>query len=113
MPDRGPHGTGPDDAAGSGSGMLGLGGNDLMEIPTRTGVLLAFTSTQEGWCPPFEMSCEELNSAGCTKLLQASSVAEMVAVAQEHGAFVHGFTPVWYNRKRLTAMATAITRRLE
>jgi hypothetical protein len=43
-------------------------------------------------------------------MLQARRLGDMVEIAREHGARVHGFTPAWYSQPRLAAMAAVVAR---
>lgn len=58
---------------------------------------------------PVELACRQLHPVRCGKLLQANSPAELITVAMEHGAWAHGFTPVWYSKDRQDAMREAVT----
>ncbi len=60
----------------------------------------------------FEMRCDELQPVRCDELLRADSSALMVAVARKHGEQAHGYTPLWYDKDRLTAMAAAVASHL-
>jgi hypothetical protein len=57
----------------------------------------------------FELRCAEIHAVGCNAMLRAASTSDVVALACEHGAFVHGFTGVWYSPKRLALIAAAVT----
>jgi len=59
-----------------------------------------------------EVSCERLHPFGCAEVLRASSPDELVAIAMEHGAYAHGFTPAWYTAKQQEAMAATVARSL-
>jgi hypothetical protein len=61
---------------------------------------------------PIELACEQLHPVHCAERLRADSLNELVAVAIEHGARKHSFTPVWYTQGRQAAMAAAVMRHL-
>jgi len=42
-------------------------------------------------------------------VLRAGRADDVVALACEHGARVHGFTAVWYSPQRLAVMTAAVT----
>lgn len=42
-------------------------------------------------------------------MLYARHSSDLVEVAREHGARVHGFTPAWYSEKRLASMAAVVS----
>lgn len=53
--------------------------------------------------------CELLHPVTCAQHLHGTDADDLVAVAMEHGARVHGFTPVWYSQDRRDVMvATAL-----
>jgi hypothetical protein len=58
--------------------------------------------------PTFELRCADVQPYRCEETLRARNPRDVVALACEHGARVHGFTPVWYSAERLTAMAAAV-----
>jgi hypothetical protein len=41
-------------------------------------------------------------------MLRARRPDDVVVLAREHGALVHGFTPVWYSKQRLATIAAAV-----
>jgi len=43
-------------------------------------------------------------------MLQGRQPSELVEIACEHGARVHGFTPAWYSPKRLATIAAVAAR---
>jgi hypothetical protein len=43
-------------------------------------------------------------------MLEARRLSDLVEIAREHGARVHGFTPVWYSQHRLASMAAVVAR---
>ncbi len=61
---------------------------------------------------PVEMACERLHPVRCAEVLLATSVGGLLAVAMEHGACVHGFTPAWYSREKRNAMTAAVMHHL-
>jgi hypothetical protein len=61
---------------------------------------------------PIELACEQLHPVHCAERLRADSPNELIAIAMEHGARKHGFTPVWYTQGRRAAMAMAAMRHL-
>ena len=60
-----------------------------------------------------ELACDRVHPVSCSEVLHASSLAGLVAIAMEHGASAHGFTPAWYTQDRQHAMAAAVTQHLE
>ena len=62
---------------------------------------------------PIEMACERLHPVHCAEALLATSVVGLLAVAMEHGARAHGFTPVWYTQDKQDAMTAAVLRHLD
>ena len=60
-----------------------------------------------------ELPCDRVHPVSCSEVLHASSPAGVVAIAMEHGAGAHGFTPAWYTQDRRRAMAAAVTQHLE
>ena len=58
----------------------------------------------------FELCCADVHRQGCAEMLQARRPSDLVEIAREHGARVHGFTPVWYSQARLAAMAAVVAR---
>jgi hypothetical protein len=59
--------------------------------------------------PAFEVRCADIHPGRCEQVLRAPRPGEVVALACEHGKFVHGYTPVWYCARRLAAIAAAVT----
>jgi hypothetical protein len=59
---------------------------------------------------PLEVPCARLHPVHCATLLRAENPAQLVNVAMEHGARVHGFTPVWYSQERQNWMIAVATR---
>jgi len=57
----------------------------------------------------FELRCAELHPVRCDARLNAPDLEGLVILAREHGAFAHGFTPAWYSRGRLAALAELAT----
>ncbi len=62
---------------------------------------------------PFDMRCERFHPVHCPDSLRADSSSAMVAVAMDHGAWVHGFTPAFYSEAKRRAMAAEVTRFLD
>jgi uncharacterized protein DUF1059 len=56
----------------------------------------------------FELRCSDVHPTGCNRKLRAQRPDDLVELAREHGALVHGFTPVWYSKQRLATIAAAI-----
>ena len=56
----------------------------------------------------FELCCADVHPHGCAEMLQACHSSDMFAIAREHGARVHGFTPTWYSERRLAVMAAVV-----
>ena len=56
----------------------------------------------------FELCCADVHPQGCAEMLQARRLSDLVEIAREHGARVHGFTPVWYSEQRLASMAAVV-----
>jgi hypothetical protein len=56
----------------------------------------------------FEVRCADVHSPGCDQALRARRPDDVVGLAREHGALVHGFTPAWYSKQRLALLAAAI-----
>jgi Protein of unknown function (DUF1059) len=56
------------------------------------------------------LRCADVHSAGCNRELRARRPEDVVELAREHGAVVHGFTAVWYSKQRLATIAAAIGR---
>lgn len=59
---------------------------------------------------PIELACESLHPVRCAAYVNASSPTGLVAVAMEHGARVHGFTPAFYSRDRQDTMLATVMR---
>ena len=59
---------------------------------------------------PVELACESLHPVRCTAVFNAPSPAGLVAIAMEHGARVHGFTPAFYNQDRQDTMLATVMR---
>ena len=57
----------------------------------------------------FELRCAELHPVRCDARLSAPDLEGLVIRVREHGASAHGFTPAWYSRGRLAAMAELVT----
>lgn len=56
----------------------------------------------------FEVRCADVHPGGCGTALRAERSSDVVALACEHGALVHGYTSVWYSAERLAAIATVV-----
>jgi hypothetical protein len=52
----------------------------------------------------------DAHPTGCEAVLGAERAGDVVALACEHGALVHGFTAVWYRPERVAVIAAAVTR---
>jgi hypothetical protein len=59
----------------------------------------------------FELRCDEVQPVRCEIQFRAASPERVVALACEHGAQAHCYTPVWYSSGRLAAMAALVARR--
>lgn len=59
---------------------------------------------------PIELACESLHPVRCAAYFNASSPVSLVEVAMEHGARVHGFTPVFYSQNRQDTMLAVVMR---
>ena len=57
----------------------------------------------------FEVRCTELHPVRCDVRLRGVDLESLVSIACEHGAHVHGFTPVWYSS--FAAMAEIVSQR--
>ena len=57
----------------------------------------------------FELRCAEVHPFGCQEVLSATSPSSLVECVCAHGARVHGYTPVFYDRERLAAITAAVT----
>ncbi len=54
-------------------------------------------------------SCKSLHGVRCDTKFRANSPSEVVAMANDHGAHAHGFTPVYYSSAKLDAMLASVT----
>jgi predicted small metal-binding protein len=52
-----------------------------------------------------EVRCSEVHPVRCNEALRASSLEALTDRVRAHGASVHGFTPAWYSRERIAAIA--------
>jgi hypothetical protein len=52
-----------------------------------------------------EVRCADVHPVQCKVELRASSNGALTDCVRAHGASVHGFTPVWYSRERITRIA--------
>ncbi|MGZ6707306.1 MAG: hypothetical protein ACXVFN_10225 [Solirubrobacteraceae bacterium] len=60
----------------------------------------------------FEVCCRDVHPAGgCDQTVRADGFQAVIALACEHGAFAHGFTPAWYSAERLHTIADAVAER--
>lgn len=59
----------------------------------------------------FELRCRDVHPAGCDQTVRADGFQTVIALACEHGALAHGFTPAWYSSERLHAMGDEVTER--
>ena len=57
----------------------------------------------------FVLRCADVHATDCEATLRAERLSDVVALACEHGALVHGFTPVWYCAERLAFIASVVT----
>ena len=57
----------------------------------------------------FEVRCADVHALSCEETLRAERFTDVVALACQHGALLHGFTPAWYSRQRLALIARAVT----
>jgi hypothetical protein len=57
-----------------------------------------------------ELCCADVHPHGCEEMLQARQPSELVEIARQHGASVHGFTPAWYSLERLASIAAVAAR---
>jgi hypothetical protein len=71
---------------------------------------MATPAVRGGPSRPLEVPCARLHPVPCATLLRADDPTQLVEVAMEHGARVHGFTPVWYSPGRQDWMIAAATR---
>ncbi len=60
-----------------------------------------------------ELSCDRVHPVSCSEVLHANSLVGLLAIAMEHGASAHAFTPAWYTPDRQHAMAAAMKQHLE
>ena len=60
----------------------------------------------------FEVRCADIHALSCEETLRAERRNDVVALACDHGAVIHGFTTAWYSDKRLAMIARAVTTRL-
>ena len=74
----------------------------LAPLPGTTGPVAA---------SPIELRCAEVHpfGCGCEEVLSATSPSSLVECVCAHGARVHGYTPVFYDRERLAAITAAVT----
>jgi predicted small metal-binding protein len=56
---------------------------------------------------PREVRCADVHPVRCTVTFRASSSEPLTDRIRDHGARVHGFTPVWYSRERIAVIAEA------
>jgi hypothetical protein len=68
----------------------------------------AFTMSPEG-LQTREVRCADVHPVRCIVALRASSDEALTDRVRAHGASVHGFTPAWYSRERIAAIAQAGT----
>jgi hypothetical protein len=59
----------------------------------------------------FGLRCDEVQPVRCDIQFRAASPQRVVALACEHGAQAHCYTPAWYSAGRLAAMAGMVTPR--
>jgi hypothetical protein len=59
----------------------------------------------------FGLRCAEVQPVRCDIEFRAASPERVVALACEHGAQAHCFTPAWYSSGRLAAMTALVARR--
>lgn len=59
--------------------------------------------------PLLRLRCADVLPVGCDVSWQSSGSDELVVRARAHGERAHGFTPAWYTKERLSAMARAVT----
>ena len=85
--------TGKGDAMTSGNAGF-FSGSGLRE---KTG--LAGTSRQ------LRLRCADVHPVHCDAEWTAPSASELVAIAVEHGAHAHGFTPRWYTAERIAGIS--------
>lgn len=56
-----------------------------------------------------EVRCADVHPVRCNVALRASSDEVLTDRVRDHGASVHGFTPIWYSRERIAAIKKAST----
>ena len=56
----------------------------------------------------FRVRCADAHPVGCDVELVSSSRDDVVFRVCSHGASAHGFTPAWYSRGRLAAIAAMV-----
>ena len=88
--------TGKGDAMTSGNAGF-FSGSGLRE---KTG--LAGTSRQ------LRLRCADVHPVHCDAEWTAPSASELVAIAVEHGAHAHGFTPRWYTAERIAGISRGV-----
>jgi predicted small metal-binding protein len=54
---------------------------------------------------PCEVRCADVHPVQCKVAIRATSNEALTDRVRAHGASVHGFTPAWYNRERIAAIA--------
>ena len=59
----------------------------------------------------FALRCDEVHPVSCEIEFRAASPGRVVALACEHGAQAHSYTPVWYSSGRLAATTALVARR--
>ena len=62
---------------------------------------------------PITANCESLHEVRCDTHFTANTPSEIVVLAAQHGANVHGFTPVYYSRAKLDAMVATVTGQID
>ncbi len=70
--------------------------------------IAALAPSERALRPAFEVRCADVHPGGCGTALRAERSSDVVALACEHGALVHGLTPVWYSAERLAAIAAVV-----
>jgi hypothetical protein len=58
----------------------------------------------------FELRCDDVQPVRCDIQFRAASPERVLALACEHGAQAHCYTPAWYSPRRLAAMAEIVSR---
>lgn len=56
----------------------------------------------------FQLRCADVLPVCCDVSWRSARRDDLVPLACAHGAIVHGFTPVWYSRKRIDGMKAAV-----